>query len=105
MAKLFFTCPECGTKYQTTNKIKTCYQCRDRNGENNPFFGRHHSDQTKAKLKAKMSGKKPINTQKVLINNTVYSSMSDAAKDIGVVTATISNRIKSKKFPNYTTLP
>ena len=43
-------CPICNT-----NKIlsisKTCSKCRNKAGDNNPFFGRHHTEKTKQKLR------------------------------------------------------
>jgi hypothetical protein len=32
---------------------KTCGKCRNRFGENNPFFGQHHTEETKEKLRNK----------------------------------------------------
>ena len=48
-----------------------------------------------------MKGRKPINTLKVIIDDVVYDSFSDASKVLNCAIATISNRCKSEKFPNY----
>ena len=48
-----------------------------------------------------MKGKLPVNTKAVVIDDVIYPSSSEAARQLGVVTATILNRIKSPKFPTY----
>lgn len=102
--KTFFKCPICGKIVRTGIKRKTCGDCRNRNGEDNPFYGKIHSNETKKKLSeaAKKRGNS-TNTQKleVEIDGVIYSSMSVAAKEIGCVVATIRNRIENPKFPNY----
>ena len=39
--------------------------------------------------------------KRVTIKDVTYDSIAKAAKCIGVCSATITNRIKSPKFPNY----
>ena len=48
-------CPECNTN-KIRVKSKVCSTCRDRTKDKNPFYGRHHSDETKQKLREKLSG-------------------------------------------------
>jgi group I intron endonuclease len=72
-----------------------------RKGEKNPFYGRKHSEETKKKLSNQMKGVLPPNTRPVLIDGIKYVSCSEAARQLGVVTATILNRLKSPKFPTY----
>ena len=74
---------------------------KNRTGDKNPFYGRHHSDETKVRLKNSMKGRKPINSRKVMINDIVYESLADAARNLNVVPATILYRIKSKNYPKY----
>lgn len=48
-------CPVCNnTEIYPHNK--TCIKCKDQSGENNPFYNKHHSEETKAILREKMSG-------------------------------------------------
>lgn len=79
---------------------------KTRTGERNAFFGKQHSDKTKRRLArvAKQraeSGILPSNTLRVKIGKTVYRSASEAAKYVGCRPATILNRIRSDKFPEY----
>ncbi|MEH7381895.1 NUMOD3 domain-containing DNA-binding protein [Bacillus sp. JJ1533] len=72
-----------------------------RKGEKNSFYGREHSEETKKKLSRKMKGVLPPNTRPVLVDGIIYESCSEAARQLGVVTATILNRLKSPNFPTY----
>lgn len=72
----------------------------------NPFKGKRHSKQTKAALSEQAlrrinSGWLPSNSRKVKIGKLVFDSASMAARKIGVVPATIINRIRSSKYPEY----
>lgn len=56
MAKTFKqnrTCPICGSRVSDQNLSGYCNRHRDRTGPNNPFWGKTHTDSTKAKLKEK----------------------------------------------------
>jgi group I intron endonuclease len=98
--KTFFECPICHNIIRTTQKQKTCSKCRDRTSSKNPFYGKTHSKETKEKLRLKQLGKKPINTNKIEINGTVYESQADAAKALGVSGGLITYRLK-KNYPGY----
>lgn len=70
--KTFFTCPVCCKEIRIAGdkvRPKTCYRCRDRNGEKNPFFGKTHSEETKEKLrqvaKARWSDPDYIENQRI----------------------------------------
>lgn len=67
-------------------------------GENNPFFGKHHTEETKEKLKKANFGKKPVNMRKVKIEGNIYESITEASIQLNVCKATIIYRIKSKYF-------
>jgi len=100
--KTFFKCPSCGKEYRTTNKQKICISCRDISGENNPFYGKKHSEESKEKMKKASIGKYNGNQNKpVIIKGKEYSSLGQAAKNIGVCVATIYNRINNPKFGEY----
>ena len=66
------------------------------------FYGKSHSEESKNKMREKLKGRKPVNTQKVKVDDTIYESATQASKVLGVAVATVLNRIKSDKFPNYT---
>lgn len=66
-----------------------------RTGENNPFYGKKHTEETKKKISDNTKGRIPSNTRKVMVNGIEYESATKAGKLLGVVTATITHRIKS----------
>lgn len=80
-------------------------------GLNNPFFGKTHSESTISALREKankrylsMSREQKIRHFKSLevsIDGIEFESTTKAASVIGVSRQTITNRIKSNKFPNY----
>lgn len=47
-------CPNCNNSMGYY--AKTCGKCRDRTKDNNPFFGKSHTEETKSILREKMSG-------------------------------------------------
>jgi group I intron endonuclease len=92
---------ECGVKIKPTNN--TCINCRDISGENNPFFGKQHSGETKKKLSEIRKGKKPTNMKQVIIDDIIYESLTEASKILKTPPPTILWRIKSnnKKYEKY----
>jgi group I intron endonuclease len=109
-------CPVCNNNIIST-KNSTCGTCRDRTKENNPFYGKHHTDSTKLKLREYRSGdnswikgidpsKLPYTKQYKITYpdctvNTVYG-LKAVAEEFNVsvenVHATI-QRIKLGKYP------
>lgn len=75
-----------------------------RTGSGNSFHGKKHSNETKEKISKSMSGVKPINQMPIKIDGTIYPSMTEASRQLGIPVPTISFRIKSKsnRFANYT---
>lgn len=96
---------ECGAKIKSINN--TCINCRDKSGNNNPFFNKTHSDETKKKLSEKRKGKKPSNMTPVMIDNIIYESLAEASRQTGISSPTILWRInsKNKKYENYQSHP
>lgn len=96
--KTFFKCPICGKESRIRNTSKTtqltCKQCRDVSGTKNSFFGKKHSDETKAKLRAMNLGKIPTNAKRILYDNTIFNSCADLARHLGVSQGLITYRIK-----------
>lgn len=81
-----------------------CNKCRPRNENNNPFFGKQHSNETKKKLseirKGTYNGEQNI---PIIIDDVEYRSSGDASKTLNIPMTTIRWRIisKNKKFENY----
>lgn len=48
-------CKVCGVEICCLNKTGCCTHCRDRNGENNPFFNKTHTKETRKILSVKTS--------------------------------------------------
>jgi len=92
--KTFFKCPICGKESRVTIRPTTCQKCSDKNGDKNSFYGKQHTEETKAKIRAKQLGKKPINSKHIIINGVEYLSYSDAARALGVSSALITYRVK-----------
>ena len=90
-----------GFKRTSEQRARLSKVASQRTGESNHFYGKTHSPETIKKLSEKMKGKLPVNTKAVVIDDVIYPSSSEAARQLGVVTATILNRIKSPKFPTY----
>lgn len=72
-------------------------------GDKNPFYGKHHTQETKDKLSKLREGNKPPNMQKVLINDIEYESVTEASRQLNVCPSTMIFRIKSPnpKFQKY----
>ena len=81
-----------------------CMDC-SKKGEQNPFYGKHHSEKSKRKSSEKMKGKLPINTNPIILNGISYSSQTDASKKLGVSIGTISNWVNKKFKKNMDVKP
>jgi group I intron endonuclease len=97
------------TKYcvcgkQIASHHKYCIKCLPRNGENNSFYNKKHSEETKKTMsklhKGKYNGNQNI---KFTIDDIEYFSLGDAHNKLGIPIPTILWRLKSKnkKFENY----
>lgn len=91
---------KCGNRINSYTK--TCSKCQDKTGKNNPFYGKKHSEELKQRLSEERKGIYNGPQEKVvIIDNIEYKSVSEAARQLNVVAATIINRIRNKNFPNY----
>jgi len=79
-------------------------------GDDNPFFGKHHSEETLKKIQetkqkniAKYGRTMPKTTREVIIDGKKYISTTEAGRQLNVCTATILHRIKSPNplYINY----
>jgi group I intron endonuclease len=93
---------ECGVRIKPIND--SCSKCRNKSGENNPFFGKQHSEETKKKLseskKGTYYGEQNI---PIMIDGIEYKSAGEASKVLNIPMVTIRWRVlsKNKKFDNY----
>ena len=93
---------ECGVRIKPINN--SCNKCRNKSGENNPFFGKQHSDEIKKKLseskKGTYYGKQNI---PIIIDGVEYRSAGVASKILNIPMVTIRWRVLSKnpKYKNY----
>ena len=71
-------------------------------GEKNPFFGKQHSEETKAKIREKNKGQLPPNTKSTIIDGVEYKSQAAAAAALGVSHGLIGYRLRNpSRYPNY----
>ena len=73
-----------------------------RTGDKNPFYGVHHSEHSKDKIRQKRLGKYHGHQNLPFeIDGKKYNSLGEASKLLNIPIPTVRWRIKSKAFPNY----
>ncbi len=89
---------KCGTRINST--ARSCIRCQDRTGENNPFYNKKHTEQTKQVLRehAAKREKKPSNTKKVVVEGIEYTSANEAAKVFNISRSLVNYRCNSEKY-------
>lgn len=87
-----------GVKASEETRRKLSQVASERTGEANPFYGKHHSEATRAKLSKQRKGKKPTNMRPILADGVRYESVTEAARQLGVTPALIVYRLKSAKY-------
>ena len=97
--KILNKCPICGKILQKGNK--TCSKHRDRFGDSNPFYRKHHTEETKVKLSNARKGHKPSNSKRVFVENMIFESQAECARYFKISVGTVNFRIKSKHFSNW----
>jgi group I intron endonuclease len=92
---------ECGKRIGYGNTH--CSKCRPRAGEDNPFYGKQHSEEFKLRSSNRMKGTIPGNSKVILIDGVEYANYNDAAKSLKIKATTIRWRSISKnpKYSNY----
>jgi group I intron endonuclease len=95
------TCVDCHKPIDYGHK--RCISC-SKNGKNNSFYGKQHTTQSKEKIRQKMKGRLPINTNPITINGISYKSQAEASRKLGVSIGTISNWVRGKFKPRHQTL-
>ena len=94
----------CSCGKQIEPHHKNCNKCRPRNGENNPFYNKKHSEETKKHLsEIKMGKYYGSQNIKINIDGIEYFSLSEASGKLNIPVTTIRWRVKSnnKKFKDY----
>lgn len=88
---------KCGTRINST--ASSCIKCLDRSGENNPFYNKKHTEQTKQILRqhAAKREKKPSNTKRILVEGVEYLSANEAAKAFNISRSLVNYRCNSEK--------
>lgn len=92
-----------GLKRSEETKKKISEIAKQRIGEKNPFFGKVHSEETRKKISEKNLGNKPPTMIKIIVDDIIYDSMTEAGRQLGLNTSVVLWRLKSKnpKFNNY----
>ena len=75
-----------------------------RNGNENPFYGKKHTEESKDKIREANLNKKVLSQLKPFtVNNVIYLSLSDASKELNIHLTTVRHRLISsnKKFEDY----
>lgn len=93
---------DCDKAKKLRDNLSKC--ASEKIGEKNPFYNRHHTEETKKKLSENQLGK--YNGQQnipFIINGIDYDSLGKASKELNIPMTTIRWRIKSKnpKYINY----
>jgi group I intron endonuclease len=85
---------------------------KSQSGENHPWYGKQHSDETKKKISKSHLGKKNTklseimkdnvwNQTRVCINAIEYHSIAGAARILGLAKSTVRSRCNSKKWTEW----
>jgi group I intron endonuclease len=94
------TCEVCDKKISQSATRCMEHIKYERNGINNPFYGKTHSDEIKAKLRdiANARTTKPSNSKKVIADGVLYQTGQEAAKTFGITRGLVNYRCKSNKY-------
>lgn len=85
---------KCGNRIDC--RANCCAICFDNSGISNPFYGKHHTNETKEKLRIIHKGRLPSNIKPIILDGVSYISQSDASRRLKVSTGTIRNWITGK---------
>ena len=75
----------------------------NKSGDRNPFYNKHHTEESKQLIREKNIGRKPVNMKKVEIEGIEYESLTEASRQLNMSPSKLLFRIRSKniKFQNY----
>lgn len=96
-------CLDCG-KPTPRSLFDRCSSCAmkklDRSGEHNSFYGKHHTEETKEKIRQHhlSANIKPANSIKISIYGVFYESYHDASRKLNINHGTVRHRCRSKNI-------
>ncbi|WP_434750213.1 NUMOD3 domain-containing DNA-binding protein [Paenibacillus amylolyticus] len=74
-------------------------------GEDNGFFGKHHSDETKrligSKNRGRLAGGKNPSARKVIVLGEYFDTVKEACEYVGISAGTFYKRVRSDDYPDY----
>ena len=90
----------CGCGVRKKPNAKTCNGCRDRTGENNPFYNKKHSERSKQIMREQANKRttKPSNSKKVLADGIEYITAQAAATAHSISRGLVNYRCNSEKY-------
>jgi len=93
--------PTFGIQKSDVHRVKMSTNAKERIGDKNPFFGRRHSEETKAKISERAKGRKCATMRAVIMHSVRYEKLKDAADVAGVHVTTIHYRASSNNPKFY----
>ena len=92
-------CPSCGGPISSYSP--RCSKCYDKHGENNPFYGKTHTVETKKLLSERLKGVPNVScSKKISVDGVIYSSNSEASRILGIPSPTLSWRANNPNVSN-----
>ena len=79
-------------------KEKMSERYKQRTGEKNSFYGKHHSKEAIEKMRIARLGKKPTNCKKVFYEGKIYESANDCSKQLNIPLGTVAYRCRKELY-------
>lgn len=100
---LIHNCVSCGKKlsYNGMTGKGYCNSCRDRSGNNNPFYGKTHSEETRNKLSKALKGKISKHRKRFIAGGIEFPSGKHVAEYYNIDRSLVTYRVKSNKYPDW----
>ena len=92
-----------GAEQAAKIRSKISRMASQRTGDKNPFYGKTHSADAKAKISKSNRGRIPTTVTRVSIDGIEYVSLTEASRSLGIPVPTIWHRTRSSnpKFASY----
>lgn len=91
----------CTAKYNSNYGTHSSKLSEQNKGENNPFYGRKHTEDSIERMRAAKHGMPSNNRKTIVVNGKRYVSMSECAKEIGISLTQLHNIKNGKRKNNY----